>query len=202
MTGRPPGVRPPAERSLDGSARARRWLALLGALLGLGLIGYALFGRATDEERIHAQLRRLAAAVSFTDGANPAARALRLRGELSAVLTPEVSVSVVELGVQQRGREELVATTLQASSLARRLEVELTSVRIRIADDRATARAAATAVIAAVRRGGEPDAGEREVRFDLAKGDDRTWRVAACRVYAPTEEPEEDAELDAAPPLP
>ncbi|HOU93265.1 MAG TPA: hypothetical protein PLU22_19570, partial [Polyangiaceae bacterium] len=112
------------------------------------------------------------------------------------------SVSVVELGVQQRGREELVATTLQASSLARRLEVELTSVRIRIAGNRATARAAATAVIAAVRRGGEPDAGDREVRFDLAKGDDRTWRVAACRVYAPTEEPEEDTELDAAPPLP
>lgn len=199
MTGRHRGVSPTAERPRDGGVRVRRGLGLLGALLGLGMIGYALFGRATDEERIHAQLRRLAAAVSFADGSHPAARALRLRGEFSAVLTPEAFVSVSELGVQQRGREELVATTLQASSLARRLEVTLTSVRIRIADDRASARAAATAVVAALRRDGQPDAGAREVRFDLVRGGDRTWRVATGRVYAPDEEPEEDAEHDAAP---
>ena len=171
----------------------RRWLAILGVLLGIGMIGYALFARATDEEQIREQLARLAAAISFTEAGNPAARALHLRSAFSELFTPEAEVTIAELGIQQRGREELVATTLQASGLARRLEVELTSVQILVAEDRTAASAAATALVAAVRRGGEPDVGEREVRFDLVRGPDRTWRVASSRVYGPGEEPEEDA---------
>ncbi len=171
----------------------KRWLAIVGVLLGIGMIGYALFARATDEEQIQAQLARLAAAVSFAEAGNPASRALHLRGEFSDIFTPEAEVTVAELGIRQRGRDDLVATTLQASSLARRLEVGLTSVRIVVAEDRATATAAATALFAAVRRGGEPDAGEREVRVYLVKGSDRTWRVASGRIYGPDEEPEEEA---------
>jgi hypothetical protein len=173
---------------------ARRWLAVAGLLVGVALVGYALFARPSDDEQIRDQLDRLAAAVSFAEGGSTPLRALHLRGEFAEIFTPQARAEVDEIGLRETGRDALVAAALQASSLARSLDVRFVSVRVTLAEDRGTARAIASAWVQAVRRGGDPDGGERAVGCHLVKTDGRVWQLTACRVFAPGDSAEVEDE--------
>ena len=89
------------------SALRSRAVIATAAALGLGLIGYALFSRQTDEERIAELLTGLEESVSFEAPPNPLTHAATLRGRFAELVAQDVVVQVPERSFVARGRDDL-----------------------------------------------------------------------------------------------
>jgi ketosteroid isomerase-like protein len=165
----------------------QRAVAVGGVLVGLVLIVYAVFGRPTDEELIHAQLQRLAEAVSFTKPGNAVARGLALKGAFRDIFDDAIRAEIPELGSARKGRRSLVELGLQSTQFARSLSLSFADTDIEVGTSRTTAAAKATAVVRAVTREGDDRQNDRQVHFVFAKTDDG-WKIRRFRVIPPDEE--------------
>lgn len=160
-----------------------RGLAFAGLVLGLSLIGYAVFARETNEEKIRGVLTRVEKAVCV-DGdtaKNPILRATGLRRDFSALFDKNVSYEIPELSSPSQGVEPLVILALQSTTSLTTLDVSFSGADVQIAPSGTTAT---TNTIAKIRsfRGTEPyEDSERRVHFALTKtGGD--WRITSFTV--------------------
>lgn len=162
-----------------------RWLAIAGMVLGISLIGYAVFARETDEEKIFGLLGQIEKAVRV-DGdtaTNPLIRAGQLKREFSEIFAKNVSYSIPELAPASQGSEDLVALAVRSSVSLTTFDIGFTRSDIRLVAPGTRATASTTVKIHAF-RGSEPyEEGERSVRFEFAKIGGE-WRVTAFGVGA------------------
>jgi hypothetical protein len=164
----------------------RRSLAIVGVVIGLALILYALFGRQSDEERIRARLQRLADVVSFSEPGNVVARGLTLKGAFRDAFTDSIRGEIPELGSARTSRESLVELGLQSTRFARSLSLDFSEIAIEVDATRTSGDVTATAEVRAVTREGEERWDDRSVRFLFAKTSDG-WQIARFRVIPPDE---------------
>ena len=152
----------------------KRALIYLALVAGIALVGYAIFGRKTDEEQIVEQLTRLAAVVSIDSEENPLTRGARLNREFNELFTKDARASVPELSTPVSGRRELVALATRAVASFRSLDVEFDGTSIQVGN--AGAHVKTTAKLNGVRTDGDLDRGDRQVslRFLPADGD---WKI-------------------------
>jgi hypothetical protein len=164
----------------------KRLLALGGLVLGLLLVGYAVFARETDEEKIHKLLGRLERAVRVDSdtATNPLIRAGQLRKEFSDLFDENVSYRIPELTTPSTGSESLVALAVRSSVSLTTLDVAFSRVDIQIIPPGMSAVANTTAKVRAFRGSETYEESDRRVRFEFSKasGD---WRVASVSVSSP-----------------
>jgi hypothetical protein len=145
-----------------------RAIALGGLVLGLSLVGYAVFARETDEEKILGVLRRLESAV-HVDGdtaSNPLIRAATLRREFGGVFDANVRYRIPELTGSSSGVESLVILAVQSTTGLTTLDLSFSRPDIKLVPP-AGATATTTARVRGF-RGTEPyEEAERRVRFEL-----------------------------------
>jgi len=160
-------------------------LALGGLVLGLSLVGYAVFGRETDEEKILGVLARLEKTIRV-DGdtaTNPLVRGAALRRDFSDVFDRNVRYRIPELSSPGSGAESLVSLALQSSTGLTTLDVSFSRPEVRLVPT-ANASVDATAKVRAF-RGTEPyEEGNRRVHFELSKASGK-WRIDAFSVEPP-----------------
>jgi hypothetical protein len=152
----------------------RRALIYLALLLGVVLVGYAIFGRKTDGEQIEEQLARLAAVVSIDSEENPLTRGARLNREFNDLFTKDARASVPELSAPVRGRRELVALATRAVASFRSLDVAFDGTSIEVGN--AGAHVKTTAKLNGVRTDGALDRGERQVSLAFLRSDGE-WKI-------------------------
>lgn len=162
---------------------------LLGVLCAAAAIAiYALFFRGSDDERIRAQLTRLANAVRV-DGTpvNPIVRNANLKSEFAEIFTKDVAIDVPELTSLRSGRGPLADVATQAASFYATAQIDFASVRVDLAPDARSADVVAIATLTGARQGGETERDVRRVslRFDKVDGE---WRIASLTV-SPREPP-------------
>lgn len=151
--------------------------------LGVALVAAGLLLSSDDEEEIRALLDRLTRAVAppSSGAANPAFRALDLRGALREIFTAEAKVDAPELAeTGPLGVDEVVAASMRYGERYVGSSVTLTRLKIVVAKGGEAATAEALAVL----EGGGAELGrrdERELRFELAKVDGE-WRIARVTV--------------------
>ncbi len=160
---------------------------MIGLLVGgVGAVTYGLFFMSSDEEEIRELCARLEAALTFSDGANPAFLAIEIKDRLKDVFGPGATIVVPEAGAGPLQVPELVAGAVQFAGRYKSAVVDLDDVRISgLTDSAATVdcRAVATGFDFA----GAPRRHERQVRMDVAKVDG-DWRIMRV-VAAPSPEP-------------
>lgn len=147
--------------------------------LGVALVAAGLFFWSDDEDEIRELLDRLARAVAppASGAANPAFRALDLRGALREIFTADAKVDAPELAeTGPLGVDEVVAASMRYGERYVGSSITLTRLSIEVSKGGETAMAEALAVL----EGGGAELGrrdERELRFDLVKVDG-DWRIA------------------------
>ena len=158
----------------------KRVLAATGVVLGLGLIGYAVFSRETDEEQIRRRLTELADAVHLdAERGNPAVRGLELRGRFAELFEKDVRAQIPELGSSRQTRDDLAALAAQSSAYFQSLDLDFQKVDVQLDGTRSGARVSSVVVMTATRRTDPaPERDEREVTFRFVKTDDPGWRIA------------------------
>jgi len=166
----------------------RRAVAVGGLLIGLALIAYAVLARQTDDERIRAQLHRLAEAVSFTKPGNAVTRGLALKGAFRDIFDKTIRAEIPELGSPRTSRNALVELGLQSTRFARSLSLSFAGVDVDVDPNRTTATAEATVTVRAVTHEGDDRQDDRSVRFVFVRTDDG-WKIARFRVTPADEEP-------------
>lgn len=166
----------------------RSRLALLALLaVGLGLIGWAVFARETDEEAIRRRLEVIAAAVAIVPEEGVVPRALRVKEGLEESVAKDARVAIPELR-EQLDRESLVGAAVQAGQRWSSGRVTYRDVRIeKRGEDVAHVRA--TAVLDGT-SGGAPRSDERPITVDLREVDGE-WIVTGIEVEPETEAGEE-----------
>ena len=154
------------------------------AALGLGLIGYALFSRPTDEERIAELLSEIDHAVSFESPPNPLTHVANLRGRFAELVTPDVLVRVPERNFVARGRDDLTRLAAAATTRLQSFDVSFTIESLDIDGDSAHAN---VEVLTDAALGNDPRQGTRqaELRFVKSDGD---WLLSEARVHEGGEE--------------
>jgi hypothetical protein len=166
-----------------------RLAAVLAILAGLALVGYALFGRETDEERIRSKLAALSRAVHVDEdtGTNPIFRGTSLRGAFQDLFEARVTYRIPELGSDGQGTDSLVQLALRGTTGVTTFDVDFSSVEVTIAAGGALADVRTTAKLQAF-RGGTSQVDSRKVRFDFGKsqGD---WKITRFAVTPKDEEP-------------
>jgi hypothetical protein len=163
-----------------------KWLAVVGMVLGVSLIGYAVFARETDEEKILRALGHIEkiVRVDADTATNPLIRAGQLRKEYSEIFDKNVTYRIPDLSVPSSGAESvesLVRLTVQSSVAITTLDVSFSGTDIRLGTPPATASVKTVAKIRAF-RGTEPyEEGTRSVQFEFSRnGGD--WRVTSFSV--------------------
>jgi hypothetical protein len=160
-----------------------RWLAVVGLVLGISLVGYAVFARETDEEKIHGLLMRLEKAVSVDGNTakNPLFRAGQLRRDFADLFDRNVSYDVPELSTPSAGSESLVALAARSSMSLTTLDVSFSNIDVQIVPPGTRATTSTIAKIQAFRGTDPYEQSERRVRFVLTKqnGD---WRITSFTV--------------------
>lgn len=152
--------------------------------LGVGALGVALVGAglllwSDDEDEIRELLDRLTRVVAppSSGTANPAFRALDLRGALREIFTADAKVDAPELAeTGPLGVDEVVAASMRYGERYVGSSITLTRLSIEVAKGGESAVSEGLAVLEG--GGSELDRrDEREVRFELVKveGD---WRIA------------------------
>lgn len=159
---------------------SRRSVAIAGLVGGVGLIAYALFGRASDEERIRQQLDRFAHVVGVDGQENPIFRLSRLNKEFDTLVTPDVRAHVPELTSLQQGRGPLAKVAAHAGSYFQSADVSLSDVSIEVSKDRLRASSRGRAKLLA-QQGGQMRRDERRVDFTLSRSDGE-WLIDSLRV--------------------
>ena len=158
----------------------RRWLAAAGVVLGLGIVGYAVFSQKTPEERIRERLERLSQAIRVGEPPeNPVMRATRLNGQFAELFDKDVRADISELSNPIEGRTELVQLAARANVWVRTLDVDFSHLDIDAGQ--VNASASGPARISGTRTSGEPETGERQVRFTLTLTDS-DWMIDSVKV--------------------
>lgn len=155
-----------------------RAVIVAAAALGLGLIGYALFSRPTDEERIAEVLHEIEEAVGFESPPNPLTHAANLRGRFVELVTPEVVVDLPERGLVARGRDDLTRLAVAGTTRMQRFDVAFTVEEIEVAGNSAKA---SVEVITEATLGGDPRLSTRRADLQFLKSDD-DWQLASAHV--------------------
>jgi hypothetical protein len=158
----------------------RRWLAAAGVVAGIGIVGYALFSQKTPEERIREQLERLSEVIRVgEEQENPVVRAARLNGQFAELFDQNVHAQIPELSNPIDGRKELVQLAARSHFWVRTLEVDFSRLDIEAGD--VSASASGPARLHGTRTNGEPETGERQVRFTLSRVDSE-WKIDSVKV--------------------
>jgi hypothetical protein len=151
-------------------------------IVGLSVLGYALFFWSDDEDLIRERVEQLAAAVEVSDGqaANPAIAAVHLKSEFSEIFTPTVAVTIAEMeqagaGGDAMPRAELAMFAGQLSARFEAATVSLGGVSVQILGE--GARVDATATLTAKEHGGGLRRDTRDVDFELQKVDGE-WLIS------------------------
>jgi hypothetical protein len=164
----------------------KRWLAAAGVVAGMGIIGYALFSQKTPEERIREKLERLSEVIRVgEEQENPVMRATRLNGQFAELFDKDVRAEIPELSNPIEGRKELVQLAARTHFWVRTLDVDFSRVDIEAGE--VNARASGPARISGTRTSGEPENGERQVRFTFTQIDSE-WKIDSVKVERSDEE--------------
>lgn len=160
----------------------RKYYGVVAIALSLALLAYALLG-SSDEDKIVARLKELAAAVEPQEGENVLFRTARLKKLFGQALEPNASISAPELPTTT-GRDELLALAVGAQRFSNQFRINLGATDVRIDGD--DARAVSAVTLMGV-EGSELHGDRRSVRFRLRK-DGGEWRVGSIEVEAKSEE--------------
>lgn len=154
------------------------------AALGLGLVGYALFSRQTDEERIAEVLNEIEDAVGFDSPPNALAHAANLRGRFADLVAPDVLVELPERSLVARGRDDLTRLAVTGTSRMQSFDLSFTLQDLSVDGDTANASAH---VVSEVTLGNDPRLSSRsaELRFVKSDGD---WLLSEARVLETSDE--------------
>jgi hypothetical protein len=164
----------------------KRWLAAAGVVAGIGIVGYALFSQKTPEERIREKLEHLSEVIRVgEEQENPVMRATRLNGQFVDLFDKDVRAEIPELSNPIEGRKELVQLAARAHFWVRTLDVDFSRVDIEAGE--VNARASGPARISGTRTSGEPEKGERQVRFTFTQIDSE-WKIDSVKVERSDEE--------------
>lgn len=149
---------------------SRRVFAFL-AVLGLALLGYALFFMSDDEDKVREKIALLGESLSFQEkGQNPAFLLIRLNDTFSKIFAPTVHLAGLEVRQGPIDKKELAQI---ASALATRFEttsVSLGFVSVTLEGDLG-ATAEVDATLTATEFGGTLRRETRHVRFSFVKID-------------------------------
>lgn len=154
------------------------------AALGLGLIGYALFSRPTDEEQIHEVLTELEDVVGFESPPNPLAHAANIRGRFADLVSPDVVLDVPERGMVARGRDDLVRLAVAGTSRLQRFDVAISVEQLNVIGDSANA---SVEVATEATAGSDPRISTRRADLQFVKADG-DWLLASAHVLTRDEE--------------
>lgn len=160
----------------------RRYAIPAAFVLGLLLVGYAVFFWSDDEDLIREKLEELATAVTVNkeSNINPGIRGVHLKSEFSEIFTPEVTVSIPEMqdsGALASG--QLAAFAAQVGGRFETATVSYGAIEIQLLGDRA--HVDTTATLHAVEYGGNPRRDTRDLDFELIRTDDG-WRIEQLAV--------------------
>jgi len=170
--------------SAPPSVFGSRAVIAAAAALGLGLIGYALFSRQTDEERIADVMTQLEKAVGFESPPNPLTHAGALRGRFADLVAPDVLVDVPERNLIARGRDDL--TRLAVAGTVRMQSFDVTFTLENLTVDGDTAKASAE-VLTEITQGSEPRMSSRKADLEFVKADG-DWLLSAAHVVEADDE--------------
>lgn len=155
-----------------------RAVLAIAAVLGLGLIGYAVFSRQTDEERIAEVLSELEDAVGFESPPNPLTHAANMRGRFAELVAPEVVVDLPERGLVARGRDDLTRLAVAGTSRMQSFDIAFTVEALRVDADTAHA---GVEVVTEATQGQNPRLSTRRADLEFVKHDG-DWLLSAARV--------------------
>lgn len=154
------------------------------AALGLALIGYAIFSRQTDEERIREVLNEIEDAVDFEAPPNPLAHAANVRGRFADLVSPDVVVDVPERGMVARGRDDLVRLAVAGTARLQRFDVAFTVDELNVIGESANA---SVEVATEATAGSDPRLSTRRADLQFVKADG-DWLLASAHVLPRDEE--------------
>jgi ketosteroid isomerase-like protein len=159
----------------------KRWVAIAGGVVAIGLAVWLLFFRGgSDEDAVREAIRRTVAAARVVPGESPVVRGARVRGEFLDTIAADVSINIPELTDVTRGRDALTAAAVAGAQAWERAEISISFGKVQI--DQGTAFVDATANLDATRHGGTPDRDTRRCSFRLEKRDGK-WRIFELTVY-------------------
>jgi hypothetical protein len=163
-----------------------KWLAFGGIALGISLIGYAVFARETDEEKILGVLGRIerVVRVDADTATNPLIRASQLKREYSEIFDKNVTYRIPDLSIPASGGESvesLVRLTVQSSVALTTLDVSFSKTDIHLATPPSSATVKTVAKVRAFHGSSPYEEGNRDVRFEFSRnGGD--WRITSFNV--------------------
>ena len=162
--------------------------ALAAALLAIAIW---FFTRPSDEQKIRAQVARVAAAVKVTeDDTNPLFRLARIKDIFRDTLDKNAHVSLADVPTLPRsgsGRDQLAETATQATAVFLTADVDLSGVDVKLDDARLQAEVKAKATLVAVGRDGKLRRESRAVDFHVVLMEG-TWRITSITLW--TKEPD------------
>lgn len=161
-----------------------RMLIAAAAALGLGLIGYALFSRQTDEERIAEVLTELEEGVGFDAPPNPLTHAASLRGRFADLVAPDVIVDVPERSLIARGRDDLARLAVAGTVRMQSFDVTFTIESLRVDGDAAKA---SVEVLTEAAHGNDPRTSTRHADLEFVKTDG-DWLLSRAHVVETSDE--------------
>jgi hypothetical protein len=156
----------------------KRLLAGLGIVLGLALVGYAIFASPSDEEQIRERLEQLSRAVDVDDTENVLFRKTRIDREFKQIFTSDVRVSIAELGRSADGRASVAQLATLAGRQYRSLDVEISPEAVSVESGSANVDGEVTVLSSDQDLSREA----RAVAFKLIKSADEGWQISAVRV--------------------
>ncbi len=167
----------------------KRWLAIVGGLLGVSLIGYAVFAGESDEELIRQRLIQLEDAVRVEGQVNPLMRMAQVNKAFKEIFTEEARIrfsqDAVELYPQVvnigRGRTGLAKAAGQGLSYLQRFDVDFGRIEIELNGD-SGAQVKTLATIDASNRSAYGRGEKRSVSFVFFNDDQ--WRIESIAVGA------------------
>jgi hypothetical protein len=156
----------------------RKYLPFALIAVALLLVGYALFGRASDEELIMERLHEVASAVETKeDETNIIFRVARIKEVFREAMTPLVSISAPELPTTS-GVEDL--SNMAGSVIRFSPEFYVTIGSTEVTVDGSSATAVSQVTVKGTQQG-ELRAEDRRVDFLLQKVDG-DWQIARIEV--------------------
>lgn len=162
----------------------RRLLAIGGVALGVVLVGWAIFGRENDEDKIRGQLAKLEGLIRVQgDPPNLVVRALMLKREFAELFDRDVRVDIPEVSDMRSGRDDLAGLAAQEQRWFSTLDVSFRSIDIQLNNARTSAQVAAIAHVQALRNGGTAvERDERHIDFLFGKDQDGRWLISSLSV--------------------
>lgn len=167
----------------------KSWVAIGGIVVGVGLVGYALLAKDTDQELIRARLHQLTMAVRVDKGDSALMRSARVRRAFDEVLAPGVVVRIPDLPDPGQGRDALLGLAVRAGRRYQTAQVDLSDTSVQLGPGKNGANVKSEATLTATDSGGLHRQ-HRHVVFRFTRGKDG-WRISSIEVSAPPDLPPE-----------